>query len=150
MKKTIATFLLAAAFAATLVFAQAPGNPANPPNPGAMVQHRIARLTALLNLTPDQQQQATTIFTNAATSSRDLRMNMRTARQTMHTAVQNNDTNTINQSSTAIGNLTAQLTQTRATAQAAFYHLLTPDQQTKLNAFSGGRHHRRFRGPGPR
>ena len=131
MKKTIATFLLASAFATSLLFAQGPGNP---PDPAAMIQRRIDRLTTLLGLTGDQPTQAKTIFTNAFTAGRTVGSDLRTARQSLRTAVQNNDTNAINQLSTTIGNLTAQMTSNEALAEAAFYHILTTDQQAKLAA----------------
>lgn len=142
MKKAMSAFVLIGAFAATLSFGQAPGNPpnpgngpnaGNPPNPAEIVQRRIARLTRLLDLTADQQTQATTIFTTAATTSATALTNLRTARQNLRTAVENNDSNTISQVAATIGTLTTQLTSAGALAEAAFYHLLTPDQQTKLN-----------------
>lgn len=142
----ITTFLLSSVLAGSLAFAQGPGNP---PNPANFVQHRISFLTTLLSLTSTQQQEATTIFTNAATTENTLRGSLKTAHQNLRTAVQNNDAATIGSVSTTIGSLTAQLTSAGAKADAAFYQILTPDQQTKFNQFQsqgGGFGH--GRGPG--
>ncbi len=130
MKKTLTTFLLTSALATQLLFAQGPGNP---PNPANMVQRRVSFLTTLLSLTSNQQTQASTIFTNAASSATVARGSLRAARQSLADAVAKNDTAAIDQASTTIGNLTAELTSTEAKADAAFYQILTPDQQTKLN-----------------
>src|SRR5262249_32174862 len=48
------------ALTGTLAYAQR----RQPPDPAEMVQHRVNFLTEELNLSPAQQQQATTIFTN--------------------------------------------------------------------------------------
>lgn len=96
-----------------------------------MVQRRVSMLTTLLTLTTAQQQQATTIFTNAATADATVFSSMKTARQNLDTAIKNNDSASIDQLATTIGNLTAQLTSTQAKADAAFYQILTADQQTK-------------------
>jgi Spy/CpxP family protein refolding chaperone len=145
MKKPLAAFVLTCAFATTLLFGQTPTptpspSPA-PPNPAQMIQRRIQRLTTLLNLTTDQQTQATTFFTNAANTATPLMTSLKTAHQNLQTAIHNNDLNGINQISTQIGNLTAQLTTAVSVAEAQFYHILTPDQQTKLNSLKGRGHH---------
>ena len=109
----------------------------------SMVQHRVQFLTTVLSLTPDQQQQATTIFTNAANADASARGNLKTAHQTLKTAIQNNDAATIEQTATAIGTLTAQTTANNAKAQAAFYQILTADQKTKYGQLGEN-----FHGPG--
>lgn len=152
MKKPITAFLLVCAFATTLLFGQTPtptptpSPTPGPPNPAQMIQRRVQRLTTLLNLTSDQQQQAINFFTTAANTAGPLLTQLRTARQSLHTAIQNNDLNTINQVATQIGTLTAQLTVAGAVAEAQFFHILTPDQQQKLNALQERRH---GKGPGP-
>ena len=143
MKKAIMALMVLGGFATAVLFAQNSGaaaNPGNgtPPNPSNIAQRQIQRLTTLLDLTPDQVTQATTIFTNAASNSAGIFSNLRSERQALHTAVQNNDSNGISQDSTAIGTLTGQLTGIAASAQAAFYQILTPTQQTKLNSLRGG------------
>lgn len=145
MKKRIILFVLTSAFSTSLAFAQRPGGPrgsGNPPNPANFVARRVQFLTNLLGLTADQQQQATQIFTNEVTADTPLLSTLRTTRQSLRTAIQNNDQNGINQLSTTIGNLTAQITSNEALAQANFYQILTPDQRTKYAA-SGNRR------PGP-
>jgi len=97
-------------------------------------------------LTADQQQQATTIFTNAATSLQALRGNAKTAHQNLKQAIQNNDTAAIDQNATAIGNAAAQRIAIQAKARAAFYQILTPDQRAKLPEL--GRGHRWHHGHG--
>jgi len=146
MKKTLTRLLPAFALAVALAYGQ---NSASVPNAANRVQHRVSLLTTLLNLTAAQQQEATTIFTNAAGADGSARAGMRTARQTLMTAIRNNDSATIDQVSATIGNLTAQSTSTQAKADAAFYQILTPDQQTKLAQFeSQGRGFGRGMGPG--
>jgi Spy/CpxP family protein refolding chaperone len=60
--------------------------------------------------------------------------------------VQNDDTATISQVSTMIGNLVAQETSNQANAKAAFYKTLTPDHQSKLTQLESQRHGMSFRG----
>jgi Spy/CpxP family protein refolding chaperone len=129
-----ATKLLLTSVFATVAFAQTPGTP---PDPAKFVQRRIEHLTSELSLTTAQQQQATTIFTNAATGAAALRDGSTTARQSLSAAVKANDTTGIDLASTTIGNLTGQLTAINAKADAAFYQILTPDQQTKFNSLRG-------------
>src|ERR1035438_9708877 len=133
MPKSLTNFCLAAAFTAALVSAQTAGSGTHtPPTPAQMAQHRVQFLTTLLSLTADQQTQATTIFTNAATANATIHTSLKTAHTSLQTAIQNNDTATIDQTATAIGNLEGQSTATQAKADAAFYSILTADQKTKL------------------
>ncbi|HKE30711.1 MAG TPA: Spy/CpxP family protein refolding chaperone, partial [Candidatus Angelobacter sp.] len=73
---------------------------------------------------------------------------MKTAHQNLETAIKNNDQSGITQASNAIGNLIAQMTAAHAKAQAAFYQILTPDQQTKMNQLES-EHHGHFGPMGP-
>ena len=143
MKDKIQRFLLISTFATTLLFSQKPGNP---PDPATVVQHRVNFLTTILSLTAAQQQQATTIFTDATTTALTVRTNLKTAHQSLGNAVKSNDTSNIDQVSISIGNLTAQQVSTEAKANAAFYQILTPDQQAKFNQILGQRHGRFGRG----
>jgi Spy/CpxP family protein refolding chaperone len=136
MKNRLSRFLLGSAFAASLAFAQPPAGH-TPPDPAMLAQRRVNFLTRQLTLTPAQQQQATTIFTNEITNTAAIRTNLNTAHQALTTAVTNNDAGGMSQESTTIGNLTAQLTLADAQANAAFYQTLTPDQQTKYTAMTG-------------
>jgi len=145
MKKALTIFLLNSALATSLILAQGRGNP---PTPAEMVERRVTFLTNQLSLTASQQQQATTIFTAAATASTALRDSSRTAHQSLGDAVKANDTAAIDRVATTIGNLTAQQTSTDAKAEAAFYQILTPDQKTKLAEVRGPGRPGGF-GPGP-
>ncbi len=118
-------------------------------DPTAMVQHRVDHLTKVLSLTPAQQQQATTIFTNAATSGKALHDQMRAAHENLKAAVDKNDAAGIDQASNAIGGLMGQMTATHAKVHAALFQVLTPDQQAKFTQLEHrmhGRHGRRGHG----
>jgi len=97
-----------------------------------MVAHRVEYLTTVLSLTSAQQQQATTIFANAATAESGVHDNLRAARQSLQTAIAGNDGPGIDQAAATIGSLTTQLTSLQAKARAAFYQILTAEQQSKL------------------
>ncbi|HUQ93463.1 MAG TPA: hypothetical protein VM120_17405 [Bryobacteraceae bacterium] len=72
----------AAAFSAALIFAQGPGGRGGgPPDPQAMLEQRVAFLTARLGLTDDQKAQATTIYTNAGTAAQSIRTTLQTTHQ---------------------------------------------------------------------
>ena len=60
--------LLASVLATMALWAQSPQG--GPPDPAMHVQHQVEHLTKALGLTAAQQQSATTIFTNAANSSK--------------------------------------------------------------------------------
>ena len=114
----------------TSAFAQAQRR--TPPDPEQMVQHRVDFLTKQLSLNPQQQQQATSIFTEAANGAKSLHDQMHTAHQNLQAAVEKNDTAGIEQNSNTIGNLTAQMIAAHAKADAAFYATLNPEQQSKM------------------
>jgi len=147
IKKISTSILLTGALAATMLFAQSPtGGPNSAqPNSAQRVQRHVSRLTMVLNLSSDQQRQATTIFSNAAASNAAVRANMKTARQNLAAAVKTNDTSAITQSSNTIGNLTSQMVTTNAEARAAFLKLLTPDQAAKYEQVASQARNR-FRG----
>jgi Spy/CpxP family protein refolding chaperone len=106
--------------------------PQNPPDPVEHVQRWVSFLSKRLYLTAVQQQQATTIFTDAAATEKSVFQQMRTAHESLKAAVEKNDTAAIEQLAGIIGNLTAQLTAAHATSDAAFYQILTPDQHSKF------------------
>ena len=153
MKKFFATAAMAAMFAVPATFAQAASTDAQaaqtqtaPSQTQAdagqqssarraqfeqrMIQKRVAKMTALLTLTPAQQTQVTSILTNAAGSRAD-RGSMKQVRAQMRTAIEANDTATIEQTSNTIGNIAAQNAAARAKTAAAIYQILTPDQKAK-------------------
>jgi hypothetical protein len=103
------------------------------PKSEAKATKYLTSLTAVLALTPTQQQQATTIFTAAVAAHTTIRTNMKAARRNLTKAIINNDSNGIGQASMAMGGLTAQLTAAGANANAAFFQILTPEQQSKLS-----------------
>jgi Spy/CpxP family protein refolding chaperone len=97
-----------------------------------MAAHHVKTLTTLLSLTSAQQQQATTIYTNAAKAEQTAHESEKDARTSLRTAIKSNDTETIDQVSNTIAQATAQMTSIRAKADAALYQILTADQQSKL------------------
>jgi Spy/CpxP family protein refolding chaperone len=142
MRARISKAAIAAALFATVVMAQRMrpmGNASGtPPDPTTMVARRVSRLQTLLNLTDAQAAQATTIFTNAATAESPLRTSLMTAHSALQDAIKANNTAVIDQQAATIGNLSGQITGIQAKADAAFYALLTPDQQTKYNQLGRG------------
>lgn len=98
-----------------------------------MAKHQVKTLTTLLSLTSAQQQQATTIYTNAAKAEQSIRESDRQTHDGLRTAVKANDTATIDQLASTVAQNTAQLTSIKAKADAAFYQILTSDQQTKFS-----------------
>jgi Spy/CpxP family protein refolding chaperone len=102
-----------------------------PPDPEQMIQHRVDFLTEKLGLSSAQQQQATTIFTNAMENEKSLHDQMRAGHENLRTAISRNDSAAIDQAAGSIGSLMAQSIAAHAKADAAFYQTLTPDQQSK-------------------
>jgi Spy/CpxP family protein refolding chaperone len=139
------TTLLAATMLAQRFGPRAGGG--TPPDPATMAQHQVARLTTLLSLTPAQASQATTIFTNAATATAALQTSLHTDHTSLQAAIKSNAASTIDQLSTSIGALQGQILSTQSKADAAFYAILTSDQQTKLDSLGG--FGRGGFGPGP-
>ena len=120
---------LASAFA----FAQRQNGFPTPPDAAERAQHRVAMLTSKLSLTAEQQQQATTIFTNSGVTTQPLVENMLRTRQSLASAVKNNDAAGIEHASATIGTLTTQITAAEAKADAAFYSILTPEQRASMD-----------------
>jgi Spy/CpxP family protein refolding chaperone len=135
-KRILATFAFAT-LSATYLCAQTSGTTATQPTPAQIVANRVARLTTLLTLTTTQQTQATTIFTNEQTALSGIPTSMQTARTALQTAVEKNDITGITTQATQIGSLTTQELEIQAKADAAFYAILTADQQTKYNQLQG-------------
>jgi Spy/CpxP family protein refolding chaperone len=127
--KYLSVVILAAAMATS---APAQTQP-KPPSPSEVAKHKVKTLTTLLSLTSAQQQQATTIYTNAAQSEQTIMQGEKEMHDNLHAAIKNNDSATIDQVAATMAQSMAQLTSIKAKADAAFYQTLTPDQQTKLN-----------------
>jgi Spy/CpxP family protein refolding chaperone len=123
----VMTLAITAAIAAT---AQTQGKA---PSATDMAARHVKKLTTLLTLGTAQQQQATTIYTTAATSEQSLHESEKQTHDSLRTAIKGNDTAMIDQLSNSIAQTAAQLTSVRAKADAAFYQILTADQQAKLS-----------------
>lgn len=141
MKTRIIAAFIGLAIAASLTFGQ---RVYTPPTPAQIVANEVARLTKLLTLTTAQQAEATTIFTTEQSALAPITASMQSARTALKTAVQNNDRGGISVQASAIGSLTTQEVEAQSTANAAFYAVLTPAQQTLYNqrrgpGASGGR-----------
>jgi Spy/CpxP family protein refolding chaperone len=137
--------------ASLAIFAQMPKH-----DPAQRIQHHVDFLTKKLGLTPAQQQQATTIFTNQATAAKAMHEQMKTAHDNLKAAIAKNDSAAIDQAAAAIGNDTTQMISARAKAHAAFVQTLNPDQQKTLTDMEGKMHgrggwgrHGRGHGMGP-
>jgi Spy/CpxP family protein refolding chaperone len=133
MKRSIVKFLTIGVIGAGLALAQRQA-----PDPATMAQHQVERLTQALTLTSSQQSQANTIFTAEATANQSVMASMQQARTALETAIKANDAGGIGTAANTIGTLTAQMTTNNAKAQAAFYAILTADQQAKYHVGAGG------------
>jgi|SRR5579862_37691 len=102
-------------------------------------QNHVGLMTARLSLTAEQQSQATTIFSSGAAAEKSLHASLRTAHQALNDAVRSNNTVSMEQLGSTIGNLTAQLTVAQSKTRAAFYQILTPEQRTKLDQMESQR-----------
>jgi Spy/CpxP family protein refolding chaperone len=135
MKKNILKAVLATALSASFLCAQttsgSTSTPPAPPTPAEMAANQVARLTTLLDLTGAQQNTATTLFTTDYTAQATIATSLQTAQTALQTAVLANDTKGIGAAAAQIGTLTGQQVLADATADAAFYAILTTDQQTK-------------------
>ena len=87
---------------------------------------------------PAQQASATKIFTDSITAGETVRTNLQTNRQSLADAVKMNNSATIDQLALTLGSLEGQLISINSKAEAAFYAILTPDQQTKYDALPHG------------
>jgi Spy/CpxP family protein refolding chaperone len=108
------------------------------PDPAAMAQRQVERLTQTLSLASAQQAQATTIFTAAQTANQSTMSSLRQAHTSLEAAIKSNDSNAIATLSAQIGSLMGQTTANTAKAEAAFNAILTPDQQAKYTPGGGG------------
>jgi Spy/CpxP family protein refolding chaperone len=104
-----------------------------PPTPAQIAQRQVDHLTRVLSLTSAQQAQALSIFTNAATAGSTLHDSMKAAHDALSAAITANNTGGIDQAAATIGSLSAQETGIRGKADAAFYQILTADQQAEYS-----------------
>src|SRR5260221_2492568 len=126
--KRLVTLFAFTALSTHFLFAQGQGA-----TPAERIANRVARLTTLLTLTTDQQTQATAIFTKEQAAESSVITSMQAARKALQAAVEKNDATGITTSATQIGALTTQQVEDQARADAAFYAILTADQQAKYN-----------------
>ena len=103
---------------------------------GGMMVNRLAKR---LNLTPDQQSQARTIFQNARQQAQALRPQLQTARQSMSAAIKSDNEAQIDQLSQQNAQLNSSMRAIHAKAMAKFYATLTPDQKAKFDAMKANR-----------
>lgn len=101
-----------------------------PLTPAQQVARTVARLTVRLNLTTTQQAQATAIFTTEQAALGALVIPRQAARASLQTAIRSNSAASIQSQALALGRLEEQQVLADATAEAAFYAILTPAQQT--------------------
>lgn len=103
-------------------------------------QQRFQAMAAAANFTPEQANQAHSIFQEAGRSAKPVRRELRQTRQQLRAAVQAGDQQQIQQLTAAEGAQRGQLAAIRATSMSKVYKMLTPDQQQKLMAFQAARH----------
>lgn len=135
MKRAILALIAAGLIAAPGAFARMDHAKAanHGPNMEARVDHRVAYLTTVLSLTSAQQEQAKTIFMNAAKESSAVFADLKTERQNLSKAVSANEPpSSIAKISDAIGNDAGKLVANRAMASEQFRKILTAEQQSKL------------------
>ena len=111
--------------------AQSSGTVPAPPTPAQMVAYKVNQLTTLLSLTSEQQTQATSIFTTGQSAAVGVMKRILATRRALQTAVENNDMPGITSQASQIGSLTGQEVEAHAKADAAFYAILTPEQQAR-------------------
>ncbi len=103
------------------------------PKTAAKQTKYISFLTAHLSLLANQQSEAAKIFAAARhLRRRNCKTSMKAARKSLGQSVMNNDTAGISKAAAAIGALVAQRHTIGANANAAFFQLLTEDQQAEL------------------
>lgn len=132
MKRALSQAVLAVALSASFLSAQTTSAPTpTPHSPAQMAANRVTRLTKLLDLTSAQQTTANGIFATEATAVAGLAASSRAAQSVLQAAVLRNDSAAITSAAGQIGSLTTQRVLAQATANAAFYAILLPDQQSK-------------------
>jgi Spy/CpxP family protein refolding chaperone len=101
---------------------------------------RFQAMAAAVNFTPDQANQAHSIFQEAGRSAKPVRQELRQTRHQLRAAVQAGDQQQIQQLTATEGAQHGQLAAIRATSMSKVYKMLSPDQQQKLMAFQAARH----------
>jgi Spy/CpxP family protein refolding chaperone len=147
MKSIIKLFPLTA-LSLALALAQGPGKSGQNPGQGQgqgqgqkqdPSARRLAKLAILLDLTDTQKERATQIFTAAQTETKTLRDSMSSVQDSLNAAVKQNNTQSIEQLAASLGTTHGKIIAVQRKADAAFYALLTPAQQAKLDQLRGPR-----------
>jgi hypothetical protein len=95
----------------------------------------ISFLATLLSLSPGQQAETVSIFAAASTAGGELKATAKTQRKRLGASAGANDGAGIGQAALAIGKVASQRYTIDAKANAAFFQILTADQQEKLTKF---------------
>ena len=141
MRYSFTKYLVAATFAAGILFAQ---SPASGPQPGAVNTPEsrpgssmrghfdMDRVAQALNLTDAQKAQAQTIFQQAKMSAEPIRQELRQNRERLSAAAKmSNNEADIQKLATEQGRLLGKLIAIHTQARAKFYQMLTPEQRVK-------------------
>jgi len=141
--KKLTTLVAVVAISGIIAFGQGRRNaegqgPGTPPDPQQMIEMRVNFMANALGLTDAQKAEAKTIFTGTFEANQTIRTDMQAARKALAEAVKANSTDTIGQVAEVIGKLTGQSIANDSKADAAFYQILTPEQQAKLDAMPRG------------
>jgi len=141
----LSTFLLPLCVAG-IVSAQTAAPPQPAPSNHARRAHgdMVARLSARLNLTPDQQNQARTIFQQARADAKALSPKLKNERVALRTAIKSDNEAQIDRILNQDSQLIVQTRAIHAKAMAKFYQTLNPDQKARFDKMSDHnrmRHH---------
>jgi len=105
------------------------------PRTAAKQAKYISFLSALLSLSPGQQAETADVFAAASTAAGQLKATAKTHKTSLGTSAAANDSGGISQASLAIGKVASQRHTIDAKANAAFFQILTADQQETLTKF---------------
>jgi Spy/CpxP family protein refolding chaperone len=137
------TMLLPFAVAGILSAQTAAPSPNPPASQGqhARQMHKgmVDRLSARLNLTPDQQNQAKAIFGKARADEKAFQPKLKQERVALRSAIRSDNEPQIDQILNQDSQLNSQARAIHAKAMAKFYQILTPAQKTQFDHM-GPRH----------
>ena len=141
--KKLTTLVAVVAISGIIAFGQGRRNaegqgPGTPPDPQQMIDMRVDFMANALGLTDAQKTQAKTIFKGAFEANQSIRTDMQAARKALTEAVKANSEATIETIAAEIGKITGQSIANDSKAEAAFYQILTPEQQAKFDAMPRG------------
>lgn len=132
--------MAAGLLSAVVAFAQGhgPRDGGTPLDPATAVQKRVEFLTKMLTLTDTQAAAATKIFTDEIAAAQAASANAEADRTALAEAVKKNDLASIDRLAAELGAISGRVMAIHGKADAAFYVLLTPDQQTKYDTLRHG------------